>query len=385
MRKPCTGITRRSLFPAAAALPLSSLPPFADAPGQGARVSIARCPDYGAALTPALRAMFDQLGGLGGLVRNKTVAIKVNLTGSPDSRLGNTPAEYAQYTHPAVIGATVRLIGEAGARRIRVLEGAFSTDDPLEEFMLQVGWDPLHILNAAANVEMINTNIRGRFKQYARFNTPHGGHLFPGFDINASYEECDVLVSLAKLKEHGTCGVTLSMKNMFGATPLTIYGDNAGKDEPDEKGARGGRGIIMHAGRRQPSRSAPQPKQGAGAENDRWRMPRIVADLTAARPIHLSIVDGIFTMSGGEGPWNYGRLKAIRPGLLLAGLNPVSTDAVATACMGFDPLARRGTPPFETRDNCLLLAAELGAGTPDLKRIEVAGLSMPDAVFPFRD
>ncbi len=385
MRKPCSGITRRGLFHAAAALPLATLPSWGGAPDTGARVSIARCPDYGQALAPTLHTMFDQLGGLSGLVRNKTVAIKVNLTGSPDSRLGNTPAEYAQYTHPAVIGATVRLIGEAGARRIRVLEGAFSTDDPLEEFMLQVGWDPLPILNAAPNVEMVNTNIRGRFRNYARFQTPRGGHLFPGFDLNMAYEECDVLVSLAKLKEHGTCGVTLSMKNMFGATPLTIYGDHAGKDEPDENGARGGRGSVMHAGSRAPAASAPQPKKNTAGSNDKWRMPRIVADLTAARPIHLALIDGIFTMAGGEGPWNAGRLRAVRPGLLVAGLNPVSTDAIATACMGFDPLAARGTPPFERRDNCILLAAELGAGMPDPRRIEVAGVPLKDAVFPFRE
>ena len=37
---------------------------------------------------------------------------------------------------------------------------------------------------------------------------------------------------MAKLKEHGTVGITLGMKNMFGATPITIYGDGAGKDEP---------------------------------------------------------------------------------------------------------------------------------------------------------
>jgi len=33
--------------------------------------------------------MFDQLGGVGKLVKGKTVAIKFNLTGSPQTRLGN--------------------------------------------------------------------------------------------------------------------------------------------------------------------------------------------------------------------------------------------------------------------------------------------------------
>jgi len=41
-----------------------------------------------AELVPAMRKMFDQLGGLGRLVKGKTVAIKINLTGSPTYRLG---------------------------------------------------------------------------------------------------------------------------------------------------------------------------------------------------------------------------------------------------------------------------------------------------------
>ena len=35
---------------------------------------------------------------------------------------------------------------------------------------------------------------------------------------------------------------------------------------------------------------------------------------------------------------------ATEPGLLVAGDNPVSTDAVGTALMGYDPMADRGTP-----------------------------------------
>ncbi|MEI9974698.1 MAG: hypothetical protein WDO73_23200 [Ignavibacteriota bacterium] len=49
-----------------------------------APVALAQCKTYEPAeLTPALQKMFDQLGGLGKLVSGKTVAIKINLTGSP--------------------------------------------------------------------------------------------------------------------------------------------------------------------------------------------------------------------------------------------------------------------------------------------------------------
>ena len=77
-------------------------------------------------------------------------------------------------------------------------------------------------------------------------------------------------------------------------------------------------------------------------------------------------------------------MKPNHPGLLVAGTNCVCTDAVATALMGLDPSARRGTAPFEDCDNHLLLAQEFGVGTCDLKRIEVAGTPISQALYPFR-
>jgi uncharacterized protein (DUF362 family) len=109
----------------------------------------------------------------------------------------------------------------------------------------------------------------------------------------------------------------------------------------------------------------------------------VVADLVAARPVHLAIIDGIETMRGGEGGWLPGT-NHIRPGLLVVGTNCVATDAVATASMGFDPMADRGTPPFETCDSTLRLAEDLGVGTRDLRRIEVVGVPIANARFNIR-
>ena len=58
-------------------------------------------------------------------------------------------------------------------------------------------------------------------------------------------------------------------------------------------------------------------------------------------------------------------------------------DAVSMALMGFDPLADRGTPPFEACDSTLSLAEDAGIGTRDLKRIEVAGAKVEDVMFDF--
>jgi hypothetical protein len=55
------------------------------------------------------------------------------------------------------------------------------------------------------------------------------------------------------------------------------------------------------------------------------------------------------------------------------------------AVMGFDPMADRGTAPFETSDSTLRLAEELGVGTRDLSQIEVVGTPIKEAVFKFRE
>jgi len=347
-----------------------------------ARVAIARCRSYDTAqLLPALGRMFNQIGGLGRIVKGKTVAIKINLTGMPSYRLDYLPLGDTHYTNPQVIAATVHLMGRAGARRIRLLESPWSTADPIEEYVLQANWEPREILGTAPNVEFENTNYLGKGKKYSRFVVPHGGYIFPAFDLNHSYADCDVFVSLAKLKEHATAGITLSMKNCFGITPATIYGSGAGTDEPSSM-PKGGREMI-HAGHRQPSKSAPSEKDPSTPRDGGYRVPRVVVDLVSARPIDLSIVEGVKTMAGAEGPWIHGSVVAVNPGVIVAGTNPVSTDTVCMAVMGFDPMADRGTPPFERCDNTLRLAEAAGIGTRDLSRIEVVGTPVKAARFDF--
>jgi uncharacterized protein (DUF362 family) len=134
---------------------------------------------------------------------------------------------------------------------------------------------------------------------------------------------------------------------------------------------------------RQPSKIAPPENDPNSPRQGGYRVPRVVADLVASRPIHLAIIDGIESMRGGEGPWIKG-CTAISPGLLIVGTNCVNTDAVSAAVMGYDPMADRGTPPFETADSTLRLAEQHGVGTRDLRRIEVAGVPIEQARYKFR-
>jgi len=200
-------------------------------------------------------------------------------------------------------------------------------------------------------------------------------------EVRKGIAECEK--ELAKLKDHVTTGVTLSMKNCFGITPCTIYGQGAGVDEPSVV-PKGGRGMF-HSGDRQPSKCSPAENDPSTPRQEGYRVPRIVADLVAARPIQLAIVEGIRTMAGGEGPWTGPGLRTVSPGVLVAGTNCVTTDAVAMSVMDYDPMADRGTPPFETCDSTLRLAEELGVGTRDLKRVEVLGTPVVQARFSFAE
>jgi len=345
------------------------------------RVAIGQCAEYSRHVTDVLSTMFDQLGRIEPLVRGKTIAIKLNMTGPTQMKLGKLPNQTTHWVHPQVIGS-ISLLGSAGARRIRLLESVPAGTKPIEEFMMDAGWRPQDFASAAKSVEFENTNFLGGAKTYARFMVPGGGLMYAGYDLNHSYRDCDVFVSLAKLKEHRTAGVTLSMKNCFGITPCTIYSDEVPEDEPAivPIGFRG----PMHSGSRTPPKSAPQPV--AQSTDPGFRVPRITADLVASRPIHLAVIDGIYTMTAGELPYQDGGKwvnQAIHPGLLIAGMNCVATDAVATAIMGFDPMADRGTPPFQKCDSTLKLAESLGVGTRNLSRIEVVGHPIEKVRYPY--
>jgi uncharacterized protein (DUF362 family) len=365
--------TGACLYPTAASMAIST---------PTAPVSVAKCATYSAEVLSTLGAMFDQLGGLQRVVKGKTVGVKLNLTGRATDRVQGLPVEQTHWVHPQVVGATVHLLGKVGARRIRLLESTMAPGGSLEEFLLEAKWQPRDFASAASGVEFENTNFAGPGKKYSRLQVPGGGLLFRAYDTNHSYEDCDIFVSLAKLKEHSTAGVTLAMKNLFGIPPCTIYGEGAGIEDPstEVKGPR----AMLHDGSRQPSRSSLPENDSRTPRDPGYRVPRVTVDLVAARPIHLAVIDGIESMAGGEGPWvKHGR--PVRPGLLIAGTNCVTTDVVATALMGFDPMADRGTAPFEDCDSTLRLAEQLGLGTRDLSRIEILGLPISKAKTSFRN
>ena len=338
-------------------------------------VSIARCRTYEPdSVLRQLGAMMDQLGGLKNLVAGKTVAVKVNLTGNVRQNAVGLPPGRTYHVHSNIVMATATLLDQAGAKRIRFLEGTYQ-NGPLEDYLQAANWDLKALAGLKAKVEHEDTRNLGNGQRYHEVKVPWGGSLYPAYLLNHSYVDCDVYISLAKLKNHATAGVTLSMKNNFGITPTALYSHH----NRNEK-STSARVEVFHKGAERPPDGVPQELDPTSPRRPSYRVPRHTVDAVGIRPIDLAIIDGIETVSGGEGPWL--RLGAQKPGLLLAGRNSVCTDAIATSVMGYDPMAKSATGPFPG-DNHLAMAAELGLGTNDPSGIEVRGLSIKQALHPF--
>jgi len=107
---------------------------------------------------------------------------------------------------------------------------------------------------------------------------------------------CDLLVSLAKMKTHHWTGATLSMKNLFGVVPGSVYG------------------------------WPKNPLHWAGIDE-------CIADLHFLFPRQFCLVDGIEAMEG-NGPV-LGTRKMAR--VIAAGSHPPSVDATCCRIMQIDP------------------------------------------------
>ena len=317
------------------------------------RVAIAQAASYDpATVRKQVRALIDGIGGLDDLVRNRPrVAIKVNLTGGTNSKIvpgGVLPIE-SFVTHPEVVRALGEALREAGARELYIVEAVYERAS-----YSQWGYDDVA---KALDATLIDLNSPHPYTEFANVEVGQNSFIYESFTLNHLLQEVDTFVSVAKIKCHWIAGVTLSMKNLFGLAPLQHY-------------------------RRDPQDSYRSLFHGAEHETG-TRVPRIVMDLNRARPIHLSVLDGIKTIEGGEGPW-IDAIRPISPGVLIAGKNPVATDAVATATMGFDPRADYPNAPFVHGDNLLNLAADLKLGTNHLEEIEVAGARIEDVRTRFK-
>ena len=214
-------------------------------------------------------------------VTGKRIVVKPNLVEFDPKGVINT--------NPALIEAAIDAFRTLGAAEVIVAEGPGHRRD--NEYLLSASglYDVLRehkVRYVDLNSDDVRaTPVRSSFTNFKQLYLPET--LF----------NADLLVSMPKLKTHHWAGVTLSMKNLFGIIPGTVYG------WPKN---------ILH---------------WQGIDNS-------ILDINSSLPLpQFAIVDGIVGMEG-NGPLQ-GQAK--NAGVLLFGDDFVSVDASAARLMKLEP------------------------------------------------
>lgn len=132
--------------------------------------------------------------------------------------------------------------------------------------------------------------------------------------------EADLLVSVPAMKHHGLCNVTLGLKNMWG--------------------------VI-----------GPTQRQVGHRNSLNWTL----AELNKIVGVRLTVMDGLMGI---------GYREAFPLGLIIAGDDPVATDAIACIRMGFDPM----------KIEHIRYAHELGVGEINPERVELIGMPLEQLI-----
>ena len=276
------------------------------------RVGILNADSYSSSLDETLRRGL-RLFGLD--LRGKTVLLKPNLVEYIPGAEVNT--------NPLLVGASAVAFLALGAKTVTVAEGPGHQRDT-------------YLVLAQNGLE---AQLRERKLRFVDLNRDDVRRVevmtaFTGLDsvwLPQSILAADVIVSMPKVKTHHWAGVTLSLKNMFGAIPGSVYG------WPKN---------VLH-----------------------WKgIDRSILDINSTLPVHFVIADGIVAMEG-NGPLQ-GTARSLNR--IILSDDPVAADFTCARLMGFHPY----------RIAHLAKAAEF-LGNGDVGRIEQLAEALPQKVRPF--
>lgn len=213
-------------------------------------------------------------------VRGKSIVLKPNLVEYDATTVINT--------HPMVVHAAYEAFLKLGAADVRIAEGPGHRRGTLDLA------DAAGYFHTVAKFEDSFTDLNT--DAVAKRKIPNPLSKLDSLYLPHTVLDCDLLVSVAKMKTHHWAGATLSMKNLFGLVPGGVYGWP--------------KNVLHWSG-----------------------IPESIVDLHHLFPKQFAIVDGIVGMEG-NGPIQ-GTPKAA--GVLVAGRDPVAVDATCCRVMGIDP------------------------------------------------
>ncbi len=264
-----------------------------------------RWDDYRRAAYQAMQAMQVELEG-------EKAAVKPNVTSGErfaDPDTGIT-------THPGFIHGMVEYLAAHGAppRRVTVIEDPRDSDDNAPRHWTGTGYDRLAELTGVrlhcpttytcVKKPVANPQVRARVN-VSRLAAAPGTVLF----------------NVPKLKTHNLAVTTLGMKNLMGLVNVfeRHYCLEAWEDLPPE------------------IRGNPNPRREWFEEwmHEAWQLglARRLVDTAQVLPPALTVVEGVV---GREGTgFQRGQNRPL--GLVVAGVNVVAVDSLASYLMGFDP------------------------------------------------
>jgi len=264
--------------------------------------------DTRAGIAEAVRAVFEHFGGGRRLLRaSRDVYIKVNGVGS----------EAFVYTDPEVLRATIRYFQECGARTVYVMENCTQANFTRLVFHV-TGYRQICKDTGAVPVYLDETTAVPVFLEGIEEFIDLSAFVFERL-IEGRAE--NLYLSLPKLKTHSMSQVTLSIKNQFG---------------------------LVH----QKSRIA----------DHNYRIHQKLADIYRVIRPDFALIDGLIATTHGHYPSAYNAPACVVPfDLLVGGDDPLATDVVGAALMGF---ALKDVKHLER-------AAALGIGIHDMARITI--------------
>ena len=288
----------------------------------------------------AVEEAIDLLGGMKHITKGKnSVMLKPNLVSSDPKAT----------TKPEVVRTIARLMQRAG-QEVSIGEGSAAAPkfnvvgfqtfrtrkreilDPMQQYVFdQLGYTDL---GKALRVPLVNLHSG----EMAEVAVP-GAFVFPKVTIHRSLVETDLLCSVPMMKTHQLATVTLGMKNLIGVYPGTVY-----------------QSIRGHV-------------HDVTSEIDPTGAAAAIVDMVRANKLGLTVVDGSMAMEG-NGP---AIGPVVKMDVIVAGTNPLATDMVAAALMGFEP---HDVPTFAW-------ANKAGMRPASLDDIEIRGEPLDRARRPF--
>jgi|GEM_PF-574254 len=281
-----------------------------------------------------------ELAGNWPVKKGDVVYIKPNLVNSyidmHECQALTSPEQQAHVTDVRIVRELCKMAWESGAKKIIIGEGTRSGADSasLAHWGYYAIADELNAQGIKVVIEPIGEAPYTWVKTIGLCNAEYA--------IPTSVaKEVDVLISVPQMKCHTIAGVSLALKNttiglpthkVYGTFKLALphlkYAEMSTEINSIRK--KGGKGTPM---------------------------------------IDYVVVDALWAGEGDQGgAWGGPGAFPVPMGLIIAGSDPVATDCVTTAVMGFNP----------NNYGQFRMAAQYGLGCNDLSKIEVVGKSIKE-------